>query len=145
MRPAKVGAVFDLLTVRGLLKAEGQMWTSDAVDGIFVKFLKTCGRKTAIFGVAFAISFLPCPQVALAQAVYGSIFGTITDSTGAVVPNATVTVTDVAKGTTVNVQTGASGEYRVQHLIPDTYTVSIQATGFKTATTDNVIVYADTA
>jgi outer membrane receptor protein involved in Fe transport len=104
-------------------------------------------RKSAlVFVVALlAIPFFICPQPLAAQAVYGSIFGTVTDSTGAVVPNATITVTDVAKGTTVTVKTGASGEYRVQHLIPDTYTVSIQATGFKTATTDNVIVYADTA
>ena len=36
---------------------------------------------------------------AFGQAVYGTIFGTVTDNTGAVVPNATITVTDVAKGT----------------------------------------------
>jgi hypothetical protein len=89
--------------------------------------------------------FVTCPQMAVAQAVYGSIFGTVTDSTGAVVPNATVTVTDVSKGTTTTAQTGASGEYRVQHLIPDTYSVTVEASGFKKATQDNVVVYADTA
>src|SRR4029077_4954548 len=84
-------------------------------------------------------------QFASAQAVYGSVFGTVSDSTGAVVPNATVTVTDVAKGTSVSVQTDASGEYRVQHLIPDTYSVSAEAGGFSKVTTENVVVYADTA
>jgi outer membrane receptor protein involved in Fe transport len=93
----------------------------------------------------FAAGTLASPQFVMAQAVYGSIFGTVTDSTGAVVPNATVTVTDVTKGTSVSVQSGASGDYLVQHLIPDTYTVSAEATGFNKVTTDSVIVYADTA
>jgi hypothetical protein len=82
---------------------------------------------------------------AFAQAVYGSIFGTITDNTGAVVPNATITVTDVAKGTSVTAQTGATGDFRVQHLIPDTYRVDAEAGGFNKTSADNVIVYADTS
>jgi hypothetical protein len=82
---------------------------------------------------------------ARAQAVYGSIFGTVTDNTGAVVPNAPVTVINIAKGTTVSAQTSASGDYRVQHLIPDTYRVEVEAPGFTKSTTDNVVVYADTS
>ncbi len=66
----------------------------------------------------------------MGQAVYGSIFGTITDNTGAVVPNATVTVTDVSKGTAVTAQSSGDGQYRVQHLIPDTYRVDVDAAGF---------------
>ncbi len=81
---------------------------------------------------------------ALAQAVYGSIFGTITDNTGAVVPNATITVTDVSKGTSVTVQSDASGGYLVQHLIADTYQVSAEAKGFSKTSVDNVVVYVDT-
>ena len=124
------------------------MWTSSVVGELSVGLQKIIRQQLgigtavlAIFGIFLQLSSQP----ALAQAVYGSIFGTVTDSSGAVVPNATVTVTDVAKGTTATVQSGASGEYRVQHLIPDTYTISVQAAGFKTTTSDNVIVYADTA
>lgn len=80
-----------------------------------------------------------------AQAVYGSIIGTVTDNTGAVVPNATVKITDVAKGTTTTVQTNGSGEYTVQHLIPDVYQVEVSAAGFSAGTVNNVVVYADTA
>jgi len=106
----------------------------------------TRGILAAVLAIAgLTALFVVCPQMAVAQAVYGSIFGTVTDSTGAVVPNATVTVTDVSKGTTTTTQTGGSGEYRVQHLIPDTYSVTVEASGFKKATQDNVIVYADTA
>ena len=46
----------------------------------------------------FLVWLFPLAPAALAQAVYGSIFGTITDNTGALVLNATITVTDVSKG-----------------------------------------------
>ncbi len=81
----------------------------------------------------------------LAQAVYGSIYGTVTDNTGAVIPNATITVTDVAKNTSVTAQTGAGGDFRVQHLVPDTYRVDADASGFSKTSADNVVVYADTS
>jgi hypothetical protein len=93
----------------------------------------------------FAVCVFATTQYAAAQAVYGSIFGTVTDSSGAVVANATVTVSNDAKGTSVSVQSDASGEYRVQHLIPDTYNLTAEAAGFGKVTTANVVVYADTA
>ncbi|MGI8772934.1 MAG: TonB-dependent receptor domain-containing protein [Acidobacteriaceae bacterium] len=80
-----------------------------------------------------------------AQAVYGSIFGTVTDNTGAVVPNANITVTDVAKGTSIVVHSNDSGQYTAQHLIPDTYKIDVEAPGFSTASLAGVVVYADTA
>ncbi len=91
--------------------------------------------------------FLTCSAShrASAQAVYGSIIGTVTDNAGAVVPNATVKITDVAKGTSISVQTNGSGEYNAQHLIPDVYQVEVTAGGFSTGTVNNVVVYADTA
>ncbi len=104
------------------------------------------GGAVAIVVLAlFAVCVFAVPEPASGQAVYGSVFGTVTDSSGAVVPNATVTVTDVAKGTAETTQTNESGEYRVQHLIPDTYAVTAEAQGFSKVTTENVIVYADTA
>ncbi len=79
-----------------------------------------------------------------AQAVYGSIFGTVTDKTGAVVPNATITVTDISKGTSVTGNTDASGGYLIQHLIVGTYKVQAEAPGFSKTVVDNVVVYVDT-
>ena len=104
-----------------------------------------CVRFSIVATVLLAMMALGCVQSASAQAVYGSIFGTVTDSTGAVVSNATVTVSDAAKGTSVTAQSDSSGEYRVQHLIPGTYSVSAEATGFSKVNTENVVVYADTA
>ncbi len=102
-------------------------------------------RKATLLQAVFLFALGIFVPVAQGQAVYGSIFGTVTDNTGAVIPNATVTVTDVAKGTSVTAQTSGDGQYRVQHLIPDTYRVDVDAPGFTRSTSDNVVVYADTS
>src|SRR5437588_8682209 len=57
----------------------------------------------------------------LGQAVFGSIIGTVTDSSGAAVPNAKVTITNVDKGVIVTTTTHESGNYEQQHLIVGTY------------------------
>lgn len=79
------------------------------------------------------------------QAVYGSIFGTVTDSTGAAVPGVKVTVTDVGKGISESTISNASGNFQVLHLIPDTYSVKFEAKGFKGAENKGVLVNADVA
>jgi hypothetical protein len=79
------------------------------------------------------------------QAVYGSLYGQVTDSTGAALANATVTVTDVTKGTQVQATTNSVGEYLVEHLIPDVYDVNVSATGFKTTDSKGIRVSADTS
>ena len=97
---------------------------------------------TAIFAICICLlTFTPYP--AQAQAVYGSILGTITDPQGAAVTNAKVTVIDQRKGTSDTTTTNESGNYSVTHLIPDTYTVRAEAQGFKIAEQKDVIVQAD--
>jgi hypothetical protein len=81
----------------------------------------------------------------MAQSVFGQILGTVTDATGAAVPNATVTVTDVAKGTVVSLQSNGAGEFTADHLIPDTYNVKVAATGFKGFEQKGLQVFADTS
>src|SRR6266480_2450089 len=65
------------------------------------------------------------------QAVFGSIFGTVTDPSGAAVPNAKVTVTSATKATSYTATTNADGNYSVTHLIPDTYNVRAESACFK--------------
>jgi hypothetical protein len=77
------------------------------------------------------------------QAVYGSILGTVTDPSGAAVPNAKVTVIDQRKGTKDETTTNDSGNFTVTHLIPDTYTVHIEGQGFKSLEFKDIIVNAD--
>ena len=97
------------------------------------------GQLALLLGAAL----LPLGPQAMAQAVFGSIFGTVTDSSGAAVPKATVTVTDVAKGTSVTVTSNDSGEFSAEHLIPDTYTVKVEISGFKSFEQKDIPVYAD--
>jgi outer membrane receptor protein involved in Fe transport len=85
------------------------------------------------------------PSNALGQAVYGSLYGTVTDATGALIPNAKVVVTDTAKGTTVEASGNDSGEFRVDHLIPDIYSVSVDNPGFKKYEQSNIQVVADSS
>ncbi len=82
---------------------------------------------------------------AFGQAVYGSIFGTVTDATGAAVPGATVTVTDESKGTAVTVQSNGTGDFTVEHLIPDIYDVKVDAGGFKGYQQKGIHLFADTS
>ena len=78
------------------------------------------------------------PQAA-AQAVYGSIFGTITDPSGAAVAGAKVTVTSATKGTTYETTTNTDGNYSVTHLIPDVYNIRAEGAGFKAFETKNIV------
>jgi hypothetical protein len=77
--------------------------------------------------------------------VFGSIFGTVTDSQGGAVAGAKVTVTSVTKNTAVETTTNDSGNYTVTHLIPDVYKVHIEMQGFKTTDISSVQVSADAA
>ncbi len=79
-----------------------------------------------------------------AQAVYGSIIGTVTDPSGAAVANAKVTVTSKTKSTSVETATNDSGNYSVTHLIPDVYSVRIEGQGFKVLQFKDISVSADT-
>ena len=88
---------------------------------------------------------IPISTTAYGQAVYGSIYGTVTDPTSAVVPNATVTVTDVSKGTSISEVSNGSGEFTADHLIPDIYDVKVTASGFQTFVQKGIQVYADTS
>jgi hypothetical protein len=92
----------------------------------------------------FAGMSLLVPQ-AHGQAVYGSIFGTVTDPKGAAVAGATITVTDESKGTVVSVTSNATGDYAVPHLIPDVYDLKVTASGFEAFETKGISVLADTA
>ena len=89
-----------------------------------------------LFVVAGVLNLRPLS----AQGVYGSMYGTVLDKSGAVVPNATVTIKSQQKETAFTAQTNSIGEYRVDHLIPDTYSVTITAAGFKSYTVSNLQV-----
>lgn len=92
---------------------------------------------------AFAMLLAAAPS-SFAQAVYGSIIGTVLDSTGAILPGATITVTSPSKGTSNTYTSNSSGEFTVDHLIPDVYDVKVAAAGFKAYSQPGIRLFADT-
>src|ERR1700733_3942825 len=109
------------------------------LEAFYMRFL------TRVLVLLAAVCLLSPSPTAFGQAVYGSIYGTVTDSTGAIVPAATVTVTDEAKGTSVNVQSNGTGDFTVEHLIPDVYDVKVEAKGFKGYEQKGIQLFADTS
>ena len=75
-----------------------------------------------------------------AQSTNGRILGTVHDSSGAALPNATVKVTDVQRGTTRTLTTDETGTFSAPSLTPGTYTVRAEAKGFQTMERRNVQV-----
>src|ERR1041385_5147893 len=65
--------------------------------------------------------------IAVAQATSGTLTGVVTDPTGAVIPNAAVTITDTQHGSSVSTTTNAAGIFSRTQLANSTYNVSISA------------------
>src|SRR6185437_6740342 len=73
-----------------------------------------------------------CCSSAFAQSGAGTIQGTITDPTGAVIPRASINVVNQATGVTSTTKTNGAGLYQVPGLFAGTYVVTITATGMET-------------
>jgi hypothetical protein len=95
--------------------------------------------------VALCLAFIVATPNSSAQAVFGSVIGTVTDAQGNAVAGAKVTVTSIGKNTSYESTTNESGNYSVTHLIPDTYKVHVEATGFKAFDVATVGVSADSS
>lgn len=80
----------------------------------------------------------------LAQVVFGSIVGTVTDASGAAVPNAKVVITETEKNTSFEVTTNSDGNYTRGQLVAGTYRVEVEAPGFKKGVAASVVVSTDT-
>src|ERR1019366_8195514 len=72
----------------------------------------------------------------------GAISGTVTDSTGAVIPGATATAINVDTNAKTARTTTSAGDYNITPLIPGNYTVTFSATGFEGYKQANVVVNA---
>ena len=80
----------------------------------------------------FAIPFLLFSLTAIArtQTVDTAILGNVSDSSGAAIPGAPVTVVSPSTGITKTTVTGTQGQFEVQYLTPGSYDVTLQASGF---------------
>jgi hypothetical protein len=102
------------------------------------------GRRTSFRVIALLfLGILALATPAAAQLTTGTLTGTLKDSQGGVIPGATVTVTSEAKGTQMPAAfTGASGDFVLANMPPDTYTIQIAMQGFKTLKRSGITVSA---
>jgi hypothetical protein len=82
---------------------------------------------------------------ASAQTFYGAIVGTVTDATGALVPGAKVTVTNLGTTETHYMETNSEGLYQFVNLVPGRYRVDVEKAGFKRFTREPVTVEVQSA
>jgi hypothetical protein len=110
--------------------------------GSFVFSRLKSGRTQGLARVTsalFAICLLFCGH-AFPQGSTGRILGSVTDATGGTVAGANVTITDVARGTTRTIVTDSDGSFVAVNLLPGTYTVRVEAKGFKSFDRQNLIL-----
>src|SRR5258708_15744036 len=77
--------------------------------------------------------------------ITGAVSGTITDPSGAILPNATVTLVNTATGDTQSGKTNTSGVYLFPLLKPGDYTVTVQESGFRVAVAKVIVTLGQTA
>ena len=97
-------------------------------------------RTFLVLFAAFLV--LAASGVAWPQSVQGVITGTITDPTGAVVPGATVTITNVGTNISQSTTTGGDGSYRFSLVPPGAYTIEVKAANFAAVRASGVVVEA---
>src|ERR1700674_1769887 len=90
--------------------------------------------KIAASLIAFAaLAFFPFILIPVyAQVVGATLSGTVTDQSGAVIPNTQVSIKNIATGLTRAVATDPAGFYAAPNLLPGTYEVTATASGFAT-------------
>src|SRR5262249_37604060 len=102
------------------------------------------GGTLGLRQILLALVLLPLlTGPAFGQAVTGTILGTVTDSSGGVIPGATVTVTHNGTGRSRTAVTDSAGEVTVPSVPTGIYTVVAELAGFKTVTLSNIEVGVD--
>jgi len=89
------------------------------------------------------IAVLPAPVAA--QALGGSLVGSVVDETGAALPGASVTITQMETNLSRDVVTNENGVYTATNLLPGTYQVVVKLQGFQAFTTKDIAVRPDLA
>ena len=89
----------------------------------------------AVLGAVYAYS----------QAVNATLLGTITDSSGGVIPNAKVTATEVNTGIARAGQTNESGNYTFPDMAPGQYAIAVELQGFKKENRKDITLAVNTS
>lgn len=94
-------------------------------------------RRTTVYLLVLLI--LACAP-AMAQRDMGTVLGTVSDGTGAVIPGAQITITEDATGVATTLETDAAGNYIRPLLKPGSYRVEVEASGFKKAIQTGIVL-----
>ena len=95
-----------------------------------------------VLALSVALSAVCFAAPGLAQTTFGTILGTVTDPSGAVMPDVVVTVTNQGENISREVHSDAQGNYQAENLKAGLYTVTVRATGFREVTTKDIVVAA---
>src|ERR1044072_840345 len=99
--------------------------------------LRLVPQAVLLFSTALC---LVAVRPATAQVLYGSVVGTVTDSSESVIPGATVTLTSKETGLAKEATTDVGGRYSVVNVLPGRYDLKVTAKGFRTfAVTDTEV------
>jgi Carboxypeptidase regulatory-like domain len=101
--------------------------------------------RKLIGSLATAVAVSMCFQTGLSAQGFGNINGMVTDATGAVVPGAEVTITQVGTGMKLKTTTAGEGNYAFPTVAPSVYNVTATHAGFQSFTSNGVQVRADAA
>ncbi|PYX16543.1 MAG: hypothetical protein DMG84_07090 [Acidobacteria bacterium] len=151
--------VFRLLDRVGWRQLGCEMWSISAIRGgqhpgisppFIAKTSVSSEHQQHLFSDSFFSILTICllclaPPAALGQAVYGSIFGTVTDQTGAVLPNVHLVLTSLERGAKLETLSNATGNYEISHLLPGQYSLKAEASGFKISEITGLPVHVDQA
>src|ERR1700685_4676732 len=110
-----------------------------ALNSVSWKQVRKNSEGSARLLVGLFTLFLLCLPL-FSQSTQGSIQGAVLDQSGGAIAGATVTVTDSARGTTRTLTTDDAGEYLATDLTPGTYSVRVEAKGFKTTQHSGVLL-----
>ena len=103
---------------------------------IHIVLKRIFAAKTCAGGLLLLLASVPL----FAQGSEGRISGTVTDQSGAAIPGAKVTVTDVQRNVLAHADDGSSGSFAAPNLIPGTYDVHVEFQGFKNADRKDVVL-----
>jgi Carboxypeptidase regulatory-like domain/TonB dependent receptor len=98
-------------------------------------------RRLFHWGILLPVALAICALPALGQIDRGAITGKVLDSSGAIVPKATVTITNKGTGVTDTTTVNGAGEYQVLALIPGLYSIKVSADGFQSAVRDDIVLH----
>lgn len=82
------------------------------------------------------------PLTATAQSTFGSMLGTVKDTSGSVIPNASVKIINIDENSIRNVQANSNGDYEAVNMKPGRYRLEVSASGFQVFTTSEVMLTA---